>query len=201
MAIGLTYDQMIALNPCHIRRDAVIEVLGGAKAWNGRVVTAKEAVEAGISLDDLAWVAARVACTDTDVERRVRLWMADCAARHLHSYEKQAPGDCRVRDAIIAARQFARGEIDAAASAAASAAAWDAARAAAKAAARDAAWDAAWDAASAAARAAASAAAWDAARAAAWAAEEQWQFAPLVARLDDPEPDDWPLDATTEADN
>jgi hypothetical protein len=47
MAIGLTYDQMIALNPCHIRRDAVIEVLGGAKAWNGRVVTAKEAVEAG----------------------------------------------------------------------------------------------------------------------------------------------------------
>jgi hypothetical protein len=54
MAIGLTYDQMIALNPCHIRRDAVIEVLGGAKAWNGRVVTAKEAVEAEFNATDEA---------------------------------------------------------------------------------------------------------------------------------------------------
>ena len=58
---------------------------------------------------------------------------------------------------------------------------------------RAAAWDAAsaaaWDAAS----AAAWAAAWAAAGAAAGAAEEAWQFDRLIARLGDPEPDDWPL--------
>src|SRR3546814_9974895 len=52
--------------------------------------------------------------TDADVERRLRLWLADCAARVLHIYEK-TEASAAPREAIIAARRFARGEIDAAA--------------------------------------------------------------------------------------
>jgi len=96
-----------------------------------------------------------------------RLFAADCAARVLHLYERKYSADTRPRDAIVAARAFARGEIGAAARAAA----WAAAGAAAGDAARAAAW--------AAARAAAGAAA----RAAAEAAERAWQNDRLLAYL------------------
>jgi hypothetical protein len=76
-------------------------------------------------------------------ERSARLFAADCAERVLLIFELKHPEDDRSRKAIEAARQFAHGEIDAAARAAAGAAA----RAAAGAAARDAAWAAARDAA------------------------------------------------------
>ena len=120
-----------------------------------------------------------------------RLFAADCAERVRPIFESAYPSDARPRGAIIAARQFALGRIDAAAWAAAS----DAARAAASDAASDAARAAAWDAASDAARAAASDAAWaaawaaasDAARAAAWDAASdaavQWQTDRLTAYL------------------
>uniref|UniRef100_UPI00260BA147 putative immunity protein n=1 Tax=uncultured Paraglaciecola sp. TaxID=1765024 RepID=UPI00260BA147 len=90
-------------------------------------ITAAQAVEHGVGLSDLIWVASAFANSDKDIERRLRLWMADCAARVLHIYEKDYPRDGRVRNAIVVARQYSRGEV--------SAAAWDAAR--------DAAWDAA----------------------------------------------------------
>lgn len=83
--------------------------------------------------DDNRNLVSAVARTDADIERRLRLWLADCAAHVLHLYERTEASDAP-RRAIIAARQFARGEIDSAASAAsatASAAAWDAASAAA----------------------------------------------------------------------
>jgi hypothetical protein len=127
--------------------------------------------------------------------RTARLFAADCAENVLPIFERERPDDDRPREAIEAARAFARGEMDrqglAAARDAARAAAWaaeDAAWAAAWAAedaardAEDAAWaaeDAAWaaarDAAWTAARAAAWTAAWTAARDAedaAWAAED-----------------------------
>ncbi len=136
-----------------------------------RRITAAQARDAGVSFDDIVWVASAVARTDKDVERRLRLWLADCAARVLHIYEKTETGDAP-RLAIIATRQYARGEIDDAARAAAWDAAWDAARAAAWGAARAAARDAAWD--------------------AALAAEEAWQFERLILWLSD-EPADWPM--------
>jgi len=105
-------------------------------------------------------------------ERTALLFAADCAAHVLHLFEVQYPDDQRPRLAIIAARQYALGEIDAAARAAAWAAAGAAARDAAGAAAGDAAWAAAGDAAWAAAWAAARDAAWAAAR----AAEQKWQL-------------------------
>jgi hypothetical protein len=81
----------------------------------------------------------------------LRLFAADCAERVLPVFLKVRPDDDRPAQAIQAARQFAHGEITAAAGAAAGAAA------------RAAAWDAAGDAGRAAAGAAAGAAAWAAA--------------------------------------
>jgi hypothetical protein len=180
MSIALTYDEVKALRPCADRFRRVVKLLGGKEGWNGNRISAAEARAAGCTFDDIVWIASAAATTNADVERRLRLWMADCAAHVLHIYEKTEASDAP-RKAIIAARQFARGEIDDAArdaawDASAAArdariAAWDAASAAAWAAwvaARDAAWDAriaAWDAASAAAWAA-----WVAARDAAWVA-------------------------------
>jgi hypothetical protein len=130
-------------------------------------------------IQDALWV---LCCVQEfeESKRLARLLAADFAEHVLHFYEEKYPEDDRPRKAVEAARQYAQGEIEAAASDAAawaaraaaldaaSAAAWDAAwaaRAAASDAARDAAWAAAW-----AARAAARDAAWAASDAAAWAA-------------------------------
>src|SRR3990167_1331149 len=105
------------LKPCP-DRFAVVKAL---KLGHGKI-TAKEAVEAGVSLDDLIWVVLAIAKTDADVERRTRLWLADIAAHAVFIFEKKYPTDFRPRNAIIAARQFARGEISGAARDAAGAA-------------------------------------------------------------------------------
>ena len=123
MPLALTYDEVKALEPCSDSWGRVSKLLGGKTGWNGKRIDAATARAAGCSLDDLVWVASAVARSDADVERRLRLWMADCAARVLHIYEMLETSDAP-RNAIIAARAFARGEID------------------------NAAWDAAWDAAS-----------------------------------------------------
>lgn len=46
--------------------------------------------------------------------RVVAAWAADCASRVLALFEAEAPEDPRPRDAIERAREFARGELDAA---------------------------------------------------------------------------------------
>jgi hypothetical protein len=162
------------------------------KLGSGKL-TAKDAVRAGVSFDDLVWVASAVAKSDQETESRLRAWLADCAAHVLHIFEKERPTDFRVRDCIITAQRFARGECSEADRAAARAAAWDAAGTAAWAAARAAAWAAAWDAAWAAAWDAAGAAARDAAGAAARDAERQWQLDRLVYWLSEDRPKFWPL--------
>jgi hypothetical protein len=194
----LSYTELKALQPCEPSMKRVAKLMGGARKWNGHGITAEQARAAGASFDDIIWAASAKARHDKDVERRLRLWLADCAARVLPIFEKHRPGDTRPRDAIMAARQFARGEIGAAAWAAAWAAAGAAAWAAAGDAAGDAAWAAAGAAAGAAAWAAAGDAAGDAAGAAAWAAERQWQFDRLVAWLSD-EPADLSLPALAKA--
>ena len=105
-----------------------------------------------------------------DAKRRLRLWLADCAAHVLHFYEKKGRSDAP-RKAIIAARARARGEIPAAAAYAAYAAAY---------------------AADAGAYAAAAAAAADA-YAAARSTEMAWQLGRLIAWFSEPKPQDWPL--------
>jgi hypothetical protein len=173
MALCLTIAELDKLRPCRLEGPRVRALLRKLNNDAAHCFTAAEAQAAGCTLDDLVWAASAVARTDPEVERRLRHWIADCAARVLHIYERHYPNDSRPRDAIKAARHFADGKI----SAAARAAAWDAAWAAAWAA-RDAARAAAWDAARAAAWAAR-----DAARASAWDAEEQFQFDRLILWL------------------
>ena len=112
-----------------------------------------------------------VSRVETWNDRILRLFAADCAEAVLPIFERQYPGDLRLRQVIIAARQYADGEIGAAAWAVARDAAWDAAGDAARAVARDAAWAAAKAVAWAVARDAAWAAAWAAAWDAAWGAQ------------------------------
>jgi hypothetical protein len=199
MTISLTYTELKALKPCADRLKANAATFGPAKARTA-TVTFRQLKDGGATFDDLIWLASVMVLYNSDCERRLRLWAADCAARVLLIYERNETSSVP-RNAIIASRQFARGEIDVATSYTAS----YTARAAAKAAASDAASDAAWAATSytasytarAAARAAASDAASAAVRAAASAAvraaEETWQFQRLVDRMSDPEPEDWPL--------
>lgn len=133
MSRALTYDEVKAMHPCDNSFRRVSKLLGGKDGWNGNQISAADARAAGCSFDDIVWIASAVAGKDADVERRLRLWMADCAARVLHIYEKPGTSEAP-RNAIIAARQFARGEIDNAARAAAWVAAWAAASDAARAA-------------------------------------------------------------------
>ena len=66
-------------------------------------------------------------CVDTWTERTVRLFVADCAEHVLPLFEGTYPDDRRPRQAIEAARAYARGELTDAAWAAAGDAAWAAA--------------------------------------------------------------------------
>jgi len=184
MTPALSYTELKALDPCTDSLRRVAKLMGGAAKWNGKRVNAADARKAGATFDDIVWAASAIARTNTDVDRRLRLWLADCAARVLHIYEREYPADDRVRNTIVASRQFARGEIGAAAWAAAGADARDSAWAAAWDAAGAAAWDAAGTTAGAAARAAAGTAARAAARAAAGTAARAaaWDAARAAAK-------------------
>lgn len=122
MELMLTYAELKALDPCAESLRRVANLMGAARKWTAGI-TAAQAREAGATFDDLVWVSSAVACTNPNVDRRLRLWMADCAARVLHIYEAAEKSDAP-RAAIVAARQYARGEIDDVA--------WDVARAAAR---------------------------------------------------------------------
>lgn len=113
----LTLAQIRRLHPCKPSYKLASKALRKIHSANTGY-TAKDAKKAGVSFDDLVWVAEAVAKENKDVERRLRLWAADCAAHVLHIYEKLESDD-RPRKAVEAVRAYARGETDAAA--------WDAA--------------------------------------------------------------------------
>jgi len=108
-------------------------------------------------------------------ERSQRELAADFAEHVLPNFEKLVSGDSRPRDAIQAARLFAAGKIDSAASSAAYSAAHSAANSAAHSAANSAASSAAYSAARSAASSAAHSAADSAVRSVAYSAELRWQ--------------------------
>ena len=170
MSKTITIAELDAMKPCAGSSRRVKAALLKLDGSEGRSYSAADARKAGCTYEDIIWAASAVARTDKEVKRRIRHWMADCATRVLHIYERDYPNDTRVREAIQATHEYADGRINDAAR--------DAARAAAGAAARAAAGAAAWD------------AAWAAARAAAGAAEEDWQFDRLIEwlALDAPEP-------------
>jgi len=205
--IGLTYEEFLALEPCDPAETRVVELLGGVEKWRGVSVTAAEARVAGCTLFDLLWVVSEVAQQRPDIERRLRLLLADYAAHVLHFYEEKGKSNAP-RLAITATRQFARGEINDVVLAGCSALVFEAATTAfyATGAANYAAHAAyyavrvvAREAAAYAAEAAVpdAEAAYPTLEAAANSrdAEQAWQFDRLIARLSDDEPEDWPLPA------
>ena len=127
MEATLTYDELIALRPCPSSLSRITQLLGGAKEWNGKPITAEQARNAGVTFAEIIWVTSTIARKNPDVKRKLRLWLADCAAHVLFIFEKKIKNDNRPRLAIFAARDFALGKI----TRAARDAAWDAARAAA----------------------------------------------------------------------
>ena len=127
--IKVTYAEVKALHPCETGLKSAARKLGGVKAWNIKATSFADLRAAGVPFNDLVWLASAMAHESKDIERRLRLWIADCAARVLRIYEK-TDNSPAPRAAIVAARQFARGEISAAAWAAARDAEWAAARAA-----------------------------------------------------------------------
>jgi len=159
-----TLNRLKDAHACTARYEHLLRCLGGPSVDHDAPINLLTIMEHN-GAEDCLWA---LCATEQDCETVARFIAADCAELALPIYEREYPGDTRPRQAIEAARAFARGEIDAAASDAASAsasAAWAAASASASAA--WAAASAAWAAASASARAAR--AAWDAASAA-WAA-------------------------------
>ena len=85
---GLTHEELRNLNPCPESMIRVTKLMGGAEKWNGRKISAYEARTAGATFSDIVWAASAVAQNDKDVERRMRLWLADCAAQVLPSLKK-----------------------------------------------------------------------------------------------------------------
>ena len=116
--LKVTYAEVKALHPCETGLKSAARKLGGVKAWNAKATSFADLRAAGVPFDDLVWLASAMAQENQDIERRLRLWTADCAARVLHIYEKTDKSPAP-RAAIVAARQFARGEISDAARAAA----------------------------------------------------------------------------------
>lgn len=166
MTPAITIEEVRKLNPCE---DAMTRL--EATMPKRRKLTAALARQHGATLDDLIWVATSLASRNKDVERRLRMWMADCAARVLPIFEANRPEDDRPRKAVEAARLYANGKI--------------------KSCGQTALWieatDAAWD-----TRVAAMAA-----PAAEWSAEKEWQLDRFIRWFSDDEPT--PLPVTKEA--
>ena len=148
--LTITFAKAKSEGACDVGYRKMGKHLGGITKYGLNTPVSIETILDVCGFGDAVWALIAI-----NADRPLSLFAADCAERVLPIYEKEYPEDQRPRQAIEAARAFARGEISAAARAAAGTAAWDAARAAAG--------DAA--------RAAAGAAARDAAR----AAEKEWQ--------------------------
>lgn len=103
----VSLDRIRALGPCSQGWRFARRRLAGEQA-----VTAAEARAAGCSFEDMAWYLSSSADADPEVDLRLRLWRADCAAHVLPVFEEHIPGDLRPRRAIEAAREFVLGRID-----------------------------------------------------------------------------------------
>ena len=143
MKLTTTLNRLRAAGACESRYAHLLRALGGTSFDHDEPINLLTILEHN-GVNDCLW---SLCATEENCDQIARLMAADFAESVLPLYESRYPNDNRPRDAIVAARQFARGEIGDAARAAA----WAAARGA-----GDAAW-AAW-------------AAGDAAGAAAWAA-------------------------------
>lgn len=107
MTLATSVSKIRALGPC----------AGGYRFALGKLadkeeVSAAEARKAGCSFEDMAWYLSVQARNDAEIDRRLRMWKADVAARVLPVFEMAFPEETCARDAIVAARAYAAGEID-----------------------------------------------------------------------------------------
>lgn len=70
-------------------------------------VTAAQAREAGVSMEDICWYLSIEALHDPEIRRRLQHWKADCAARVLRVFEEVYFEDDRPAAAISATRSNA----------------------------------------------------------------------------------------------
>ena len=134
MTYTITQADLKAAKPCPGRHKEILRLI---KIWPA---SAEDAFAAGASVDDVLWIAGRMAENDAELKRRLRHAAADIAERVLPIFQDRFPSDMRVRDCIRAIRLYAEKristeELDAARAAAG--AAWEAARDAARDAARN----------------------------------------------------------------
>jgi hypothetical protein len=174
MKLTTTLNRLKQAAACTSRYEHLVRALGGISFDHDAPINLLT-ILAHNGTEDCLWA---LCATEQNCDTVARLMAADFVEAALPLYESKYPGDARPRQAIEAARAFARGEINTDQLAAAGAAAWAAAGAAAAAAA----WAAARAAALAAALAA-GAAAGAAARAAALAAGAAAGAAALAAAL------------------
>ena len=127
MKLTTTLNRLRAAGACETRYAHLLRALGGTSFDHDAPINLLAILEHN-GTDDCLWA---LCATAENCDRVARLMAADFAEAVLPLYETRHPNDFRPRAAIEAARQFARGEITAAAGAAAGAAAWAAARAAA----------------------------------------------------------------------
>lgn len=111
-AATLTYQQLIDLNPCELRMQDVHEKIGDSQTWNGKRVTVRMALRAGVTMPDLLWVIHELdikvdSDSNKELTRRIWMWAADCCAKQLPLIEKN---DSRVlfRRVVKAMRFHAR---------------------------------------------------------------------------------------------
>ena len=88
--------------------------LGGAAAWPDDKPIPLLTVLDSNGLADTIWCLRAVLPAEEGARDRIaRLFAADCAEAVLPIFERAHPGDTRPSEAIEAARQFARGALDA----------------------------------------------------------------------------------------
>ncbi len=92
-------------NACVDRYKHLLDYLGKTKADNEELPLAIILKSNGI--EDAIWALR----TLKDCDKEIRLFAADCAGHVLKHFEKKHPNDKRPREAIKAARKFAKGEI------------------------------------------------------------------------------------------
>ena len=116
--VKVTIDDILALGPCGTYDRDRLKKLFGRK----RKASLADVCKAKVSSGDRLWLAIYGPWID---DRQRRLFAADCAERVLPIFERENPGDQRLREAIAVARRFATGGATLEELAAAGAAAWD----------------------------------------------------------------------------
>lgn len=104
MSLFTSVSQIRALGPCISGYRFALDNLAGDDR-----VSAAAAREAGCSFEDMCWYLSSQAGSDPEIDRRLRMWRADVAARVLPVFEKEFPRETAPRFAIIVARGFASG--------------------------------------------------------------------------------------------